>query len=275
MTITYDENKIRYFSGAPSSLIDTTTLEGIFDQVKSVVLGELQVNETPSKAVEIGNGNNSLQYLIKKRFATKILSCKIRSTVIDVNTIILNWKTGMISLDTTSSNTFSLFPFDPNSVKIKFESAFMDKTTTVTETTTALTAGDSVSFVVDDASGISQNDYILIESTTPRNEVCKVTNVSSNTITVDKLSHNHDNEAVVTKMDTDILLDQLVLYETCIAVALNAIGSTYTFNTSYSVEGVTVNKGVPYPHWEKSLNQNTKLRDDVLKIIRRRLQIIN
>lgn len=42
------------------------------------------------------------------------------------------------------------------------------------------------------------------------------------------------------------------------------IGNTYTFATSYTVPEYTINKGVPYPHFEKIVGEMKKQRDFLL-----------
>ena len=53
-------------------------------------------------------------------------------------------------------------------------------------------------------------------------------------------------------------------------VAINAIGSTYTFNAGYQIGDFSVTKGVPYTHWRESVSQMLKERENLRRLIKPR-----
>lgn len=273
MTIQVDIDLQRANTGADVALISDDKIIELFNDIKQATLNKFKVYEEPTKVIEMGQGNNSLSYTMKRPEALKILSLNIKSSEIDTNNIILNSNTNMLNIDKSQSSNVILFPQDLNSIKVKYLSGLMDKTTTISETTSAVEKGDTT-IDVEDGSIFAVNDWIMIESSTPRNEVVKISSISSNTLTIDALSHEHTTEALVTKLETAEILRKYIECELSSKIGAYAIGSTYTFNTSYSKGGVSVNKGVPYTHWERIEKIYKEKRDEYGKLLNNRLSII-
>jgi hypothetical protein len=64
------------------------------------------------------------------------------------------------------------------------------------------------------------------------------------------------------------------VYEGKAYLALNAIGTTYVFNASYSLGDLNVTKGVPYTHWRESLEKAIKERNTLRNIVKPRFKIM-
>ena len=65
-----------------------------------------------------------------------------------------------------------------------------------------------------------------------------------------------------------ILIKKLTAVTAGLMVGGYMVGSTYTFNTSYSLGDLSINKGVPYPHFEKILSTLTKQREFLITKIK-------
>lgn len=56
-----------------------------------------------------------------------------------------------------------------------------------------------------------------------------------------------------------------------IMAAVNMIGGTYTFATGYTVPDMSIQKGVPYPHFDRALSAMTQKRDWLIKTINNKI----
>ena len=264
--------EVRTLTGIPSDLLSDTSITEKITLSQEKALDYFNVYITPTLVTEIKDGNNKYQIMINKPYILKLVSLKTKTSTISLENTNINYRSGIITMDSTSAP--SLFPANINNIKIKYLSAFMSKTDTVTETTAATTAGTSVSISVDSESGFANDDWVIVEGLDNHFEVAKVTSTSSGTIVVDELLQTHENESLITKVQTHPLLKQFILYESAVAAGIDVIGASYTFNTSYTLEGVAVTKGVPYPHFEKNVNENIKQRDILRNQIMNKLNSI-
>lgn len=65
-----------------------------------------------------------------------------------------------------------------------------------------------------------------------------------------------------------IIIKKLTAIIAAITTAEYMVGNTYTFATSYSIPELSVTKGVPYPHFEKLINQLTKQSEKMIANIK-------
>ena len=89
------------------------------------------------------------------------------------------------------------------------------------------------------------------------------------TIQVDQLVKTHDSDSVVIKLQIPYYIKRFMEIEAAIYVAVYAIGGTYTFNTSYSLGDLSVNKGEPYPQWREVIQRminERKMRRATIRI---------
>jgi hypothetical protein len=142
----------------------------------------------------------------------------------------------------------------------------MEKTNIITESVDLAQAGDNVEIYVEDVTEFVEGEWVLIETMQGYVEAAKITDIDTGAdmITVNKLINDCTEGSVLTQLKTDELLNQFILYESAVATGINAIGGSYTFATGYTFPEYSVQKGVPYPHFQKAVDENIKLRD-VLK----------
>ena len=100
-----------------------------------------------------------------------------------------------------------------------------------------------------------------------KREAEKITATDTNEIVVDLLVQDHEDESVITKLQTHELLRQFVLYESAVAAGTNSVGGSYSFATGYTFPEYSVQLGVPHPHFSKSVTDNIKMRDSIKKQI--------
>jgi hypothetical protein len=65
-----------------------------------------------------------------------------------------------------------------------------------------------------------------------------------------------------------IIVKKLTAMIAAITAAEYMVGNTYTFATGYSIPELSVQKGVPYPHFEKLINQLTKQSEKMIANIK-------
>lgn len=253
--------QVRQVCGVGSDITDDTTINALIAEVEAKTLSFFKIYSTPTKVIEILDGNNKNKLKINRPYIWKILELKTQNDTIDLQNVNIEPISSIITIDNTQ-NPYYFYNYQ-NSVKVKYLSAFMEKTTTITETTADVEDGTSVVISVDDESSFAENDWILIEGTDGKREAAQITATDTEEITVDKLVQDHDSGSLVIKLQTHELLTQFVLYESAVAVGINAIGGSYTFATSASIEGVSATFGVPYPHFQKNVEENKKKRDSV------------
>ena len=179
----------------------------------------------------------------------------------------------IITIDNTQ-NPYYFYPYQ-NSIKIKYLSAFMEKTIDNTETTSDVEAGTSIDIAVDDETIFAVDDWVLIEGLDGNREAAQITATTTNQITVDELVQTHISESVVSKLQTHELFKQFVLYDTATNVSNFIIGNTSDLPTGYSMEGVQAQIGVAYTHWRESAEKFAKKRDEMRNKIYNKLNAIS
>jgi hypothetical protein len=250
---------IRNLTGIGDDIVSDAAITASITEVQNKVISNYKIYLTPTKVIEIKDGNNKNQININRPYIWKVLELKSRDNEIDLENVTINPLSGIISIDNTQSPY--LLSSYKNSVKIKYLSAFMEKTTIITETTADVVAGTSVDITVDSSTSFTVDDWIIIEGTDGKIEACKVTAKDTGEITVDELVQTHESGSLVTKLQTHELLRQFVLYESGVMLGVNAVGGSYTFATSYTMPEYSTTLGVPHPHFSKMLDDLIRQRD--------------
>lgn len=256
------KSQVRSVCGVGTDIVDDTTLDAIISEIESKTINYFGVYTTPKKVIEILDGNNRSSIMVNKPYILKILELKIKDTSLDLSNILIKPKSSIIEIDNTQ-NPY-IFSAYPNGIKVKYLSAFMEfDRDNLTETTTAVESGSDVIIEVDDESLFSANDWVMIEGTDGKREIAQVTGVSADnsTITVDLLVQDHIAESLVTLMKTEESLVQFLLYETGLTTAITAVGGSYNFATGYTFPEYSVQKGVPYQHFVKAIDDLEKQRN--------------
>jgi len=256
--VTIDD--IRNTSGATTELIADAKITDIITKSQAQALSSLKIFTEPTKQLEIrdGNGKNSIK--LNKPYVWKVLKLETVNTEIDLDNITIEPISSIITIDNTQ-NPYYFYP-QKNSVKIKYLSAFMEKTTTITETTADIEVGTSVDISVDSETGFSDDDWVLIEGLDGKREATKITGTDTGEITVDELVQDHEADSVITLLQTHELLTQYILYDTSTNVANYIVGNTSNLPTSWSQEGESATIGVAYTHWRESADKFAKKRDE-------------
>lgn len=270
--------EVRAISGAPSSLIDDTTVSTQIDLVQEQTRKKFEIEFFPTTAIETLTGNLKDKIMVQEQFPLTVFSLFNGDTEIDAENIYVHTENGIIELygDTSVSSQFgnlgSRFSNFDLDIKIKYLFGVVERNRDVqSETTATIAAGTTVSVDFIDASNFAVNDFVFIEDLNQQKEVAKITVISTNTVTFERLVNSYESGALVTKAKTHELVRSFVLYEAALAVAVNAIGSTFSVATSYSVPELTVVKGVPWTHWANNFDRNQKLRNEILTQLRQLL----
>ena len=91
-------------------------------------------------------------------------------------------------------------------------------------------------------------------------EAAQIVSTTTNEITVDQLVQTHEAGSVVSLLQTEESLVQYILYAASVAVAIQAVGGTYSIATGYTLPEFSVQKGVPWTHWQNNYQDNEKRR---------------
>ena len=274
--------QVRDVSGAPTTLIDDTQMDRVIAERQKEALNHWAIYITPTKVLEIRDGNGKNQIRVNRPYIWKLLNLQVRladsqANTFDIEDTAIDPKSSLITLRTATGNSYlggAYFYQYPNSVRMKYLSAFMEKTVTITETTADEVAGTSVVIAVDDETGFAVGNWVLIEGLDGNREAAKITATGTDEITVDQLVQTHETDSVVTKLQTEESLTQYILYASAVTVAINAVGGTYTLLTGWSMEGVTAQVGVPWTHWQNSFQDNDKRRLEAKNKVHTKLNAI-
>lgn len=269
--VTFGE--VRNIIGIGSDIITDDEITALITEVQKKAISYFNVFITPTKYIEIKDGNNKNQLMINKPYIWKILELKTSNSDFDLNNVTIDINSGIITVNNTQSPYF--FSAYQNAVKIKYLSAFMEKTVTITESSVDVEAGTSVAIAVDDESDFSVDDWILIEGTDGKREAAQITATDTDEITVDLLVQDHESESIIVLLQTHELFRQFILYESAVSAAINSVGGSYNFAAGYTMPEYTVQLGVPYVHFEKIVNSNIKQRDIVKQQIYNKLNALS
>jgi len=260
---------IRNVSGATTDLITDEKISDIIKKSQENALTTYKVYIEPTKVFEIRDGSNSQdavvnlpndETIVRYPYIWKMLQLNIQDTDLDLEYIQINPERGTFRIEREEGTAYRyLYGYK---TRLKYLSGFMERTTTITESSAATTAGTSVAISVDDETGFVTDDWILIEGADGNIEAAKVTATGTDEITVDQLVQTHESDSVITKLKTDESLVQFILYDASTNVANYIVGNTSNLATSYSIEGVSATIGVAYTHWREAAERFGKKRDE-------------
>ena len=249
-------------TGHDSNLISDADVQTILDTAERNITNHFKVYATPRLVNEIINGDGKRTIELKFPYALQIRKLQYSDREQDLKAWFIRDMDNIIELKRNAY--IQGYPFYGKvalNIRCKYLSWFYDRTNTVKETTGAITDGDNIQITLDDVTDLEVDDYVLIEGLDRNKEGAKITAINGNVITVDRLVQDHEAESLVTKLEVRRSLYEYILWESAIYGARYAVGSTYTFNTSYTIEGVSTTVGIPYPHFEKQSNDFNKARD--------------
>ncbi len=265
---------VRTSCGIPTSLATNTEIEHAIAVVEPQTERAMNTRFEPTKRIDILDGSGTDRFITDKNPVLRVDALKSDGDAIDVSTINIYSSSGKIMLGEDSST--SVFEQKERSVAIKYYYGLLEKVESLTATTDgAVSAGTSVDIEIDSDPGFSANEWVMIEGMDGNREVAQITNISSTTITVDKINFDHEDESTMTKLLIPYYIKRFMELEATLYLALNAIGATYTFNASYGLADFNVVKGVPYTHWKASFEKAVKEREGLRKMIKPRPKIMN
>lgn len=279
MTNLIDFNDVRNTSGATVVLIPDDTITDIITKSQAQALSSWKIFIEPTKVLEIRDGNGKNKIHVRNPYIWKLLEFQTRigqgqSHTFDLEAITIKPISGMITINRFERFSHLLFRY-PNSVRMKYLSAFMGKTITITETTADIAVGTLIDIPVDSETGFTVDDWVLIEGLDGKREAAQITATAANQITVDELVQSHLTESVITLLETEESLVQYILYDVCTNVASYIVGNTSKLATSYTQEGVTATIGVAWTHWTQSRDAFAKKRNEFKAKINNKLNAVS
>jgi len=182
----------------------------------------------------------------------------------------LNWEKQSGKVELSNDAEAGNFTSGQNNTFIKYLYGLMEYSATSTSTTVASTAGTTVSLTVVSITDFSDEDWVEIQGMDGKQEVAQISgDPVGSTIIVDQLVQAHESGSSIFKLQIPEYIKRFMEIEAAIYIAIYAIGGTYTFNTSYSLGELTVNKGEPYPQWREVIQRminERKMRKATIKI---------
>jgi hypothetical protein len=269
-------------TGATTTLIPDTSITNMITKSQDQALSTWKVYITPTKVFEIRDGQNSQdaivnlpndETIIRNPYILKMLQVKVQDSDLDLEYIQINPERGTFRIQQGEGTAYQyVYGYK---TRLKYLSGFMERTTTMTESTAAVIVGTSIAIAVDDSSIFNVDDWVMIEGADGNIEAAQITATDTNEITVDQLVQTHEAETLITKLKTEEMLKQFILYDVATNVANYIVGNTSNLATSYSQEGVSATIGVAYTHWRESAERLGKKRDEFKAKIELRLNAMS
>jgi hypothetical protein len=262
--------QVRGRSGIPTSLMTDAEINTIIDQVESEMERYLNTALTPRTNIDILDGNGTEIIFTQKNPLLKVISIECNDSSIDADDVYVHEPSGEIYLGDNASASY--WTNGKNNTFIKYIYGMQEEDlSTTTDTSADVVAGTSVSIGVTSSSSFAVNDWVKIKGMDGYKEVFKISAITDSThITADQLIAPHESGSMIIKMRLPQTIKNYMLNEASIAVAITAIGETYTFNASYQLGELQVTKGVPYTHWRESVEKLMKERARLQNMIKPR-----
>lgn len=271
--ITADD--VRLLCGIGTVDISDTNVETFIVDAEAEADRLLNSAGAPKRKMEtlipsLSGGHDTPQMILHNLPVLTINKIRIGGTVgteVDPsNTVLLN-ESGLVFLTSSASATAFQSGIEEKAM-IDYTAGMMDESTTETTLSAKVGTGSSKSMSVASGNSFSIGDYVKIEGTDNNYEIVCLTGTTATTLT-SSIKWEHESGSRVVKMQTPQSSKRLTKVLAGLMCAINMIGSTYTFATSYSFPEHSVNKGVPYPHFEKVINRLTQMRDELLEKVYR------
>jgi len=257
---------VRRASGAPTSLISDEYITSAIAIVEEEMGRWINTKFTPTEKIEFLNGTGNSVIFVTQNPLLSVLSLKTNDTNIDLDDIYVYSPSGKIELRNTAST--SNFIAKPQNTIVKYYYGLLADSTTKTTNVSNIEVG-SASIEVADSSDFTVNDWVRVIGVDGHNEVAKITAIADSTHITLTLLLTHEAGSSIILLSIPEYIKRYMEIEAALYVAINAIGATYTFNASYSLGELSVVKGVPYTHWQSSVEKLLKernMRKDRIKI---------
>ena len=263
--ITADE--VRTASGITTKFISDADMNTLIYDQEYEVERILNTTFTPKRVVEKSEGDTSNRIRLQRNPIMRVRAMTVDETTITMDAIRIDQEAGIVWLTgdaetTTLSNKTS----ERNLVRVDYEYALLEETTTQTETTNDETAGTSVTIEVSDSSDFAEDDYVEITGMDSRYEVAKITSVPGGTsIIVNRLVQTHESGSLVTKFDVPQIGKRFMLIATSLACVARVVGQSFDEITGYSLGDMRIQRGEPYTQWRETALQLRREYDTLLK----------
>jgi len=220
----------------------------------------------PTIAMETMKGSNKSSFFVNRIPILEIDELRINNEVEDKANYFFDSESGEVILNGNGTHRFSRH--DDIGIKYKFgylakgDAHYVDGFSGV---------GNNVIASVQDASEYVVGNYYELVSLDGNQELIKIVSIdeTSNEIEIDNLSRDYEpSDIILYELVVPGYVKRLIEIEATTYAGLNAIGSTYTFNTNYSLGDLNVAKGVPYTHWAKTLDKCLQERKELKEMIK-------
>jgi len=258
---------VRTACGAPVNIASDTQIEHAISIVEKQTARLMNTKFTPTQKIDILDGNDTGRIILTQNPVLSVRAMKTNDTSITVSALHISKESGLIRMGEDSES--STFIAKYKKVWVNYLYGLMEESSTRTSSTADTTAGSSVAITVSSIADFADKDWLEIYGMDGHREAAQInTTPAASTITVDQLVQTHESGSIVVKLEIPYYIKRIMELEAGIYIALRAMGSTYTFNTSYTIGDFTTNKGVPYPHFTTQFEKMTKERDMLMKKIR-------
>jgi hypothetical protein len=265
-------NDVRIAGGFPAELISDNDISHCLSVVEEYVERSTNTSFTPVQRIEFHDGTNTEFFYTLKNPVLRVDYLESYNSEIDLENIWIERESGKISLKNTAN--VSRFFGMPNGIRVRYWTAFLINDKSFKTISADVSKGSGVSIVLDDATGLEENDWVEIKNVDGTFTSVKILSVLGNVIDVDNLLIDVKSNSTLTKLIIPEYIKRFIELEAVIYLALNAIGATYVFNASYSLGDLNVTKGVPYTHWRESLEKAIKERNTLRNIVKPRFKIM-
>lgn len=264
--VTADE--VRLTVGIGTGDISDTDMASLITRAEHETDRILNTAFQPRRVVERHDLGLTQPFVMLRRTpVTRVVSIQVGGTggtSVDPSHAYLDAGSGKLALKGTAETTSFSTSEDGNVIDYYYARMDEDQTN---ETTLSAATGTGTGVVVSVGSSgiVSANDYVKFEGgRSGAFEVTKVLSVGNGTFSAD-LSVTHAAYDRVVKMQVPEIAKEMCRTVAGIMSALNMVGSTYNFATSYSLPEYTISKGEPYPQLNRVLEGLTRKRDDLMQ----------
>ena len=252
--------------GVTSTEITSSQMDTILDSADAEVERIIKTTCKPKTIIELHNGDNKNYLFTKKYPILSLLAVKVDDTDVNVSKCVLE-ETGRLILDLTAEKQYFNSSTEQRNVKIKYSYGWLEEPQDQIESylTSDVSAGDNVTVSVTATEGFNfpAGEYVKITGFDGNEEVTKIKSRSDDDLVMD-LKLDHETGSQIKIMEVPAIVKQLAAVIAAIMGATKMMGQTYTFATGYTMPDYSVQKGVPYPHFNRNMEVWVKERDFII-----------
>lgn len=252
--------------GVTSTQLSTEIVERLIELAEAEVDRHLQTSCYVQQQIEVTEGTGRNYLILKKRPVLSIQALEIGDTTISLDSIKLIEENSEIRLTTESEESYFIRSVDSGNIKVKYLWGWLEESSRYTTTSNAESAGTNVSVEVASGSNFNAKDWVRITGFDGNDEVAQISAISTNTLTI-TLTQSHEAGSQVKKLEIPGIVKQLTKTIAALAGAKYMMGSTYDFATGYSLPDYQVQKGEPYPAFQKIIDKLTREKERLLELL--------